>query len=74
MSKNIGENVCSKYSQKHLIVLKQFAEDALKTTSKRPIQKAAEANGDLISNKILKKSQEVHHRIVQRQLKVKQKI
>ena len=74
MSKNIGENVSSKYSQKHLIVLKQFAKDALKTTSKRPIQKAAEVNGDLISNKILKKSQEVHHRIVQRQLKVKQKI
>ena len=44
MSKNIGENVSSKYSQKHLIVLKQFAKDALKTTSKRPIQTAAEAN------------------------------
>ena len=31
---------------------KQLAIDALKTTSKRVIQKAAEATGNLISNKI----------------------
>ena len=43
----------SKYSQKLLDHAKQSAAtEALKTTSKRVIQKTAEANGDLIGNKI----------------------
>ena len=33
----------------------QYTTDALKTTSKRAIQKKAEANGDLIRNKIADK-------------------
>ena len=41
-----------KYSQKHLDHAKQFATAALKTVSKRVIQKAAETTGDLIGNKI----------------------
>ena len=36
-------------------MLKQSATDALKTTSKRAIQKTAEATGDLIGNKIVDK-------------------
>ena len=41
-----------KYSQKLLDHPKQSATDALKTTSKRVIQKTAEATGDLISSEI----------------------
>ena len=49
---NISKNVSSKYSQKLLCHAKQSATDALETASKRAIQKAAEATGDLIANKI----------------------
>ena len=45
-----------KYSPKHLDHTKQSATDALKATSKRAIQKAAEAIGDLIGNKIADKN------------------
>ena len=38
--------------QKVLDHAKKFATDALKTSSKRVIQKTAEATGDLIGNKI----------------------
>ena len=38
---------CGKYSQKLLDHAKQRATDALKTTSKRAIQKAAEVTSDL---------------------------
>ena len=41
-----------KYSQKHLDHTKISATDALKTVTKRAIQKLAEATGDLIGNKI----------------------
>ena len=41
-----------KYSQKLFDHAKQSATDGLKTTSKRVIQKTAEATGDLIGNKI----------------------
>ena len=56
MGKNIGKNVSSKYSQKILDHAKQFATDALKAASKREIQKAAEATGDLNENKIAYRS------------------
>ena len=43
MGKNINENITKrlnhKYSQKHLDHAKQFARDAIETTSKRPTQK-----------------------------------
>ena len=55
MSKNIGKNICKylsgKYSQKLLDHTKPAITDALKTTSKKVIQKTAEATGDLIGNK-----------------------
>ena len=51
-AKNIGWNLSSKYSQKLL----DHAADALKTSSKRVIQKIAEATCDLIGNKIANKS------------------
>ena len=52
IGKNISKNLSSKYSQKLLDHAKQSATDAFETTSKRVIQKEAEATGDLIGNKI----------------------
>ena len=43
----------SKYSQKLLNHAKESATDALKTSSKKVIQKTANAAGDLIGNKIV---------------------
>ena len=37
-AKNIGKNICNKYSQKLVDCAKMSATDALKTASKRAIQ------------------------------------
>ena len=52
MGKNISKRLSGKYGQKRLVHAKQSATDALKTSSKRVIQKRTEATGDLIVNKI----------------------
>ena len=44
-------NMSNKHSQKLLNSAKECATNAIKTASKRPIQKIAEATGDLIGNK-----------------------
>ena len=44
-----GKNLSNKYGQK--LLDKTSTADAIKTASKRAIQKTAEANGDLIGNK-----------------------
>ena len=46
----VAKNMNNKYSQKLLDSAKKSATDAIKTTSKRAIQKTAEATGDLIYN------------------------
>ena len=46
----------SEYSQKLLNHAKKSATDAVKTTSKKAIQKTADAPGDLIGNKIVDKT------------------
>ena len=58
-AKNIGThatkvagNLSGKYSQKLLDSVKRSTADAIKTASKRVIQKTAEATCDLIINKI----------------------
>ena len=51
MSQKIIKNFNSKQSQKFLDHAKQSATYALETTSKKAIQKTAEATGDLIGNK-----------------------
>ena len=51
VSKNISKNLGGKYSQKPLDNAKQSATDALKTSSKRVIQKPAETTGNFIGNK-----------------------
>ena len=50
-AKKSGKNISSKYSKKLVASAKKSATDAIKTTSKRAIQKTAEATGDLIGNK-----------------------
>ena len=51
----VAENVGNKYSQKLLDSAKKSTTDAIKTASKRAIQKTAEATGDLFGNKIADK-------------------
>ena len=66
MGKNIGKDISKNLSDKYgpgMLAAcqklhhhaKQSATDALKTSSKRVIQNTAEANGDLIGNKIVNK-------------------
>ena len=52
IDKNISKNVSGKYGKKLLDHAKKIATDALKTSSKRVIQKTAKATGDLFGNKI----------------------
>ena len=51
-AKNTGKSFRNKYDQKLLHSAKKFTTDAIKTASKRAIQKTAEATADLIGNKI----------------------
>ena len=54
-AKNMGTHLSNKYGQKLLDSAKIYTTDAIKTTSKRVIQKTAETTGDLIGNKIADK-------------------
>ena len=54
-AKNMGKSLSNKYSQKLLDSAKKSTTDAIKTASKRSIQKTAEATDDLIGNKIADK-------------------
>ena len=54
-AKNMGKSLSNKYGQKLLDSAKKSATGTIKTASKRPIQKTAEATGDLIGNKIADK-------------------
>ena len=67
MGKNIGKNISKslsgKYSQKLIDHAKQSTTDAHKTSSKKVIQKATEANGDLIGNIIANKTIRVHKKL-----------
>ena len=47
----VAKNMSNKYGQKLANTAKISATDAIKTASKRAIQKTAEATGDLIGNK-----------------------
>ena len=51
----MGKSLSSKYGQKLLDSTKKSATHAIKTASKRAIQKTAEATSDLIGNKIADK-------------------
>ena len=51
----MGKSLSNKYGQKRIDSAKRSTADAIKTASKRAIQKRAEATGDLIGNKIADK-------------------
>ena len=54
-AKDIGKSLSNKHGQKLFDSAKTSTIDAIKTASKRAIQKTAEATGDLIGNKIVYK-------------------
>ena len=54
-AKNMGKSLNSKYGQKLLNSANKSTTNAIKTASKRAIQKTAEATSDLIGNKIADK-------------------
>ena len=56
-AKTMGTGLSNKYGQKFLDNAEKSTTDAIKTASKRAIQKAAETTGDLIGNKIADKIQ-----------------
>ena len=58
-AKNMGKSLSNKYGQKLLDSAKKSTTDAIKTASKRAIQKTAEATSDLIGNKIADKTTSV---------------
>ena len=58
-AKKMDKNLSNKYSQKIFDSAKKSTTDAIKTASKRAIQKPEEATGDLIGNKIADKIRSV---------------
>ena len=54
-AKNIGKGLSNKYGQQLFDSAKKSTADAIRTASKRAIQKTAEATGNLIGNKIADK-------------------
>ena len=54
-AKNMGKSLSNKYGQKLLDGAKKYTTEAIKITSKRAIQKTAEATGNLIGTKIADK-------------------
>ena len=54
-AKNMSKSLSNRYGQKLLDSAKKSTTDAIKTASKRAIQKTAEATDDLIGNKIAEK-------------------
>ena len=59
---SFAKNMSNKYGQKLFDTAKKSTTDAIKTVSKRAIQKTAEATGDLIGNKIVDKITSVSKR------------
>ena len=51
-AKNMAKSLSNKYGQKIFDSANKSKTDAIKTASKRAIQKTTEATGDLIGNKI----------------------
>ena len=54
-AKNIAKTLSNKYSQKILDTANNSTTDAIRTASKRAIQKTAKTTGDLIGNEIADK-------------------
>ena len=52
---SFAKSMSNKYGKKLIDTTKKCATDAIKTASKRPIQKTEKATGDLVGNKIADK-------------------
>ena len=65
-AKNISKNLSNKYGQKLLDSAKKSTAEAIKTASKRAIQKTAQAAGDLIDHKIADKIMSVSKKSLSR--------
>ena len=63
---SFARSMSNKYGKKLVDTAKKSATDAIKTTSKRAIQKTAEAAGDLVSNKIADKMTSVSKKITKK--------
>ena len=63
-AKNIGKNLSNKHSQEIIFTAKKYTTDAIKTGSKRAIQKTAEAMCDLTGNKIAEKITKISNKPV----------
>ena len=69
----VAKNLSNKYGQKLLDSTKKSTTDALKTASKRTIQKTAEAIVDLIGNKIADKITNAPKKNLQKNYKIMMK-
>ena len=58
-AKNMSKSLSNKYGQKLLDGAKKSTTDAIKTTSKRVVQKTAEETGDLIQESLQRNCQMV---------------
>ena len=67
-AKNMGKNLSNKYGQKLIDTIKKSTTDAIKTASKRAIQKVGGATGDLIGNKIADKITIISKKLVKNYL------
>ena len=61
-AKNFGKSLSNKYGLKLLNSANKSTADAIKTSSKKAIQKTAEATGDLNGNNIADKITSVSHK------------
>ena len=68
-AKSIGKNLSNKCGQKLLDSAKKFTTDAIKTASKKVIQKTAKATGNLIGNKIADKITSVSNKKFTKELR-----
>ena len=73
-AKNIGNKLSNKYDQKLLDCARKSKTDAIKTASKRAIQKAPAATGVLIDNKITDKITSVSKSSVNHSMESHQKM
>ena len=63
-TKNMGKSLSNKYGQKILDSAKKSTTEAIKTASKRAINKTTEATGDLIGKNLLIKLQMLRETLI----------
>ena len=69
-AKNMGKRLSNKYGQKLLDSAKTSGTDAIKSASKRAIQKTTEATGHLVGNKLADKYLLKNYRMIKQKKKM----